>query len=210
MVRGCSSAVEHNVANVVVVGSTPITRSRNMLNVPNLLTFLRLALAPVFIYFLSLGSAAPWAIYACFATGITIALTDILDGYIGRRLNQVTNLGKILDPIVDKIVGVAMLVGLYFFRGLPLAFIIFKVVKELLLLPRGIIVLRRGSEVPSANRWGKAACVVLFAAMIPYVIDTLPQERVYFLWIAAVVEIAALVSYYVELFKGELPSVRAM
>ncbi len=170
------------------------------LNVPNLLTLLRLALVPVFVYFLSLG-AAPWAIPACFAAGLSIAITDILDGYLGRRLNQVTNLGKILDPIVDKIVSMAMLGGLYFFRGLPLAFIIFKAVKELLLLPRGIIVLRRGSEAPSANRWGKAACVVLFAAMIPYVIDVLPGRRVYFLWIAAAAEIAALVGYYVEMLR---------
>ena len=199
--------VEHNVANVVVVGSNPITRSRNMFNVPNLLTFLRLALAPVFVYFLSFGTIS-WAIPACFATGMAMGITDILDGYLSRRLNQVTNLGKILDPIVDKISAVIMLGGLYFFRGLPLAFIIFKAVKELLLLPRGIIVLQRESEVPSSNTWGKAACVILFFAMIPFVINVLAETRVYFLWVAAVAEIAALTSYYAELLRKPVVKAR--
>ena len=171
-----------------------------MLNIPNLLTLLRLALAPVFVYFLSHGDA-PWAIIACFSTGAAMGITDILDGYLGRRLNQITTLGKILDPTVDKIAAVMMLGGLYWFRELPLAFIVFKVIKELLFLPRGIIVLRRPGKIPSANLWGKAACVVLFAAMIPYVIDILPETRVYWLWVAAAVEITALASYYVNLFK---------
>ena len=171
-----------------------------MLNIPNLLTLLRLALAPVFVYFLSLDT--PWAIAACFSTGAAMGVTDILDGYFGRKLNQITDLGKILDPTVDKIAAVTMLGGLYWFRALPLAFIIFKVVKELLFLPRGIIILKRPGKIPSANWWGKASCTVLFAAMIPYVIDVLPETRVYFLWVAAAVEIIALVSYYVDLLTN--------
>jgi CDP-diacylglycerol--glycerol-3-phosphate 3-phosphatidyltransferase len=170
-----------------------------MFNTPNLLTLLRLALAPVFVYFLSLD--AHWAIAACFATGAAMGVTDILDGYFGRKLNQITDLGKILDPTVDKIAAVTMLGGLYWFRELPLAFIIFKIIKELLFLPRGIIILKRPGNIPSANRWGKTACVILFAAMIPYVINAWSDTRVYFLWVAAVVEIVALISYYAEFFR---------
>ena len=145
---------------------------------------------------------------SCFAAGAVMALTDTLDGYLGRRLNQITKLGKMLDPTVDKIAAVIMLGGLYWFRELPPAFIVFKVIKELLFLPLVIIVLRRPSEIPSANRWGKTACVVLFVTMIPYVIDALPETRVYFLWVAAVVEIIALTNYYIDFLKkpGEINS----
>ncbi len=137
-----------------------------------------------------------------------MGVTDILDGYFGRKLNQITDMGKILDPIVDKIAAVTMLGGLYWFRELPLAFIVFKIIKELLFLPRGLIVLKRPDKIPSANRWGKAACVVLFAAMIPYVLDVLPETRVYFLWVTAAVEIVALVSYYIDFLRkpGEINS----
>ena len=97
---------------------------------------------------------------------------------------------------------VAMLVGLYFFRGLPLNFIVFKAVKELLLLPRGVVILRRGGNIPSANVWGKAACVVLFLAMWPYVVDVMRETRDIFLWVAAAAEVTALAGYYMEFFRG--------
>jgi len=72
-----------------------------MSNIPNLLTLLRIALIPVFviIYFL------PWvlAAQACAVVFALAALTDWLDGYLARRLNQVSSMGAFLDPVADKL-----------------------------------------------------------------------------------------------------------
>ena len=172
-----------------------------MFNIPNLLTLFRLILVPVFLYLLSL--VAVWAPWACLGIGLLMSLTDILDGYLSRKLGQITDLGKVFDPTVDKIAGISMVAGLYFFRGLPLAFVIFKAGKEFLMLVRGIIIVRKWSNIPSANRWGKTAFVLLFISMVPFVLDILPEVRMYFLLAAALAEFAALLSYYVELFTHQ-------
>ena len=126
--------VEHNVAIVVVVGSTPITRSRmrfkprELLYPANLLTLSRLLLVAPLLYFLSLE--ASWGRWATLGVAVAMTLTDLLDGFVSRRRNEVTELGKAMDPTVDKIVGVAAVIGLCLFRDFPLWYVIFKAVKE--------------------------------------------------------------------------------
>lgn len=172
-----------------------------LFNGPNLLTILRLLLVPVLLWFLS--KTEPWAPLACFGTGIFMGITDLLDGFIGRKFGQVTDLGKALDPLVDKIFGVALVAGLYFYRDLPLAFVIFIIAKELVLAVRSLIIFRSWSAVPSANMWGKVGFVVFLLTMATYVVDALPGSRVYFLWITAAIHTSALISYYAELIRGE-------
>lgn len=77
------------------------------MNLPNKLSVLRIAMVPLFViaYFL----AFDWTPYVALAIFILAALTDMLDGYIARKYNLVTDLGKLLDPIADKILVCAAL-----------------------------------------------------------------------------------------------------
>ena len=79
-----------------------------MINIPNLLTLLRIALVPVFIvvFYSNMERAN---IYACMVF-ILAALTDLLDGYIARRLQQTSRLGEFLDPVADKLMVAVVLV----------------------------------------------------------------------------------------------------
>ncbi len=81
-----------------------------MLNTANKLTIFRIIVVPFFIYFIYQPTLT--SRYIAFAIFVVASLTDFLDGYIARHYNQITNLGKLLDPVADKILVVAALVAL--------------------------------------------------------------------------------------------------
>ena len=79
-------------------------------NLPNRITFMRLALVPVFVFLLYQESPAlQWVAFAVF---LVAAITDYVDGYLARRFGAVSNLGKLLDPLVDKVLILSALVML--------------------------------------------------------------------------------------------------
>jgi CDP-diacylglycerol--glycerol-3-phosphate 3-phosphatidyltransferase len=85
------------------------------MNLPNKLTLLRMILVPIFIIFMALPTEWIWPLYVALAIFIIAAITDRLDGHIARKNNIVTNFGKIMDPLADKLLvasGFIMLVGL--------------------------------------------------------------------------------------------------
>ena len=123
-------------------------------NVPNALSLLRLALVPTFsvLYLLQLDY---WAFGALALSGIT----DFLDGFIARRFNQITDCGKLLDPLADKLTQVMVVVCLTtrFRELLPLTVICF--IKELCQAVGGMILLHSGCQVRGSKWFGKVATV---------------------------------------------------
>jgi cardiolipin synthase len=85
-----------------------------VLNIPNLLSFLRIALVPVFLWLL-LNEMFLSAIVVLMIAGIT----DFLDGYLARKLNQMTKLGKVLDPVADRLYIFATLLALSITGNIP-------------------------------------------------------------------------------------------
>lgn len=148
----------------------PATRPSNW-NVPNLITVVRILLAPVFIWMLlsANGDSDPLRWFAAGLFIIAIA-TDGIDGMIARRHNLVTDLGKILDPIADKILTGGALVGLSIIGELPWWVTIVILVREI-----GITVFRfamlRDRVIP-ASRGGKlktiAQSVSISLALLPF------------------------------------------
>jgi cardiolipin synthase len=85
-----------------------------VVNIPNLLSFLRIALVPVFLWLL-LNEMFLSAIFVLMVAGVT----DFLDGYIARKLNQITKLGKVLDPVADRLYIFATLLALSVTGNIP-------------------------------------------------------------------------------------------
>lgn len=84
------------------------------MNISNRLTVVRIALVPVFVVLMALSGMADWIKYAALAVYIIASLTDYLDGYLARKNKVVTNFGKLMDPLADKILvaaGFIMIVG---------------------------------------------------------------------------------------------------
>ena len=131
--------------------------------IPNWLSFIRIALIPVFAVLFVQGHQLVAVIVM-----ICAALTDLFDGKIARKFNQVSNLGKILDPIADKLSQMAIvIVLLYTYWENPIKYLFFFfVVKEVLMLLGGAFLLSKGMRPTAAEIWGKVATNVFYIAMI--------------------------------------------
>ena len=130
------------------------------MNIPNILTLIRIALIPVTAYFFYIGQNIA-------AAGVFIAacLTDILDGFIARRYNLITNIGKLLDPLADKGLQITLLVSLALSSLMPWAVIVIIACKELIQCVCGFIMYRRGIVI-SAKISGKVSTVVTSLCVI--------------------------------------------
>lgn len=130
-------------------------------NIPNALSLLRILLVPCFavLYLLHYDG---WSFAALVLSGIT----DMLDGFIARRFNQITDCGKLLDPLSDKLTQVAVVICLAtrYQEILPLA--VLCLLKEAAQAIGGIILLRRHSEVRGSKWFGKLYTAVFYLSMI--------------------------------------------
>ena len=125
-------------------------------NIPNILSFIRICLVGVFIAVFFSGEVY-WAIFVFFLAGAT----DVLDGYLARRNQWITTLGKILDPVADKLMQCTVLICLLIKDYIPLWFVIPFIAKELFTLLIGLIVIRRRS-VAVVSKWYGKMTVCLF------------------------------------------------
>lgn len=147
-----------------------VTRPSNW-NVPNLITVVRILLAPVFIWMLLADNGAHDALRWAAAVLFIIAIaTDGIDGMIARRHNLVTDLGKILDPIADKILTGGALVGLSILGELPWWVTLVILVREIGITVFRFVMLR--DRVIPASRGGKlktiAQSVSISLALLPF------------------------------------------
>ena len=130
--------------------------------IPNFLSLFRLCLIPG-IAWLYIGQGN-----SLLAGGLLIlsGITDVADGYIARRFHMVSDLGKILDPIADKVTQAAVLVCLLTKFPLIALPLIFLLLKEFCMAVTAALVIRRTGIVPQALWHGKAATVLLYSTMI--------------------------------------------
>lgn len=132
---------------------------------PNILSFFRLCLIPVIVWsycveqnYLLAGSVL-----------IVSGLTDIVDGFIARKFNMVSDLGKILDPIADKLTQAAMLLCLLLRFPLLWILLVLVLVKEIFMCITGLMVIKKTGSVYGAKWHGKVATCLLYATMILHV-----------------------------------------
>ena len=88
------------------------------MNVPNMLTILRVIIIPFFVVFL-LADITAFDNYIALAIFIAASITDTLDGYLARKNNQVTNFGKFMDPLADKLLVSAAMICLVAMERIP-------------------------------------------------------------------------------------------
>lgn len=168
------------------------------MNVPNALSIVRLILLPIFAY-LFLNDQVYWSFVVLVISGIT----DLLDGIIARRFNQITPLGKLLDPLADKITQVAVVIclAIKYEPIIPLAIICF--VKEAAQGIGGWLLLRRGERPHGARWYGKVSTFVFYGAMTAIVVfpDMSETLRLILIVIVAGLMIFAFVRYFMEYLR---------
>ncbi|MBQ8062954.1 MAG: CDP-alcohol phosphatidyltransferase family protein [Clostridia bacterium] len=139
------------------------------LTIPNLLSAIRIVLVPIFLVLFLKGQ------YVAAVVLLAISgLTDLFDGKIARAFNQISNLGKLLDPIADKLTQITLAIAYFFYfhglddrllRAASWLFWIF-VLKELLMLIGGVILLTHDITPRAAIIYGKVATVAYYVVMI--------------------------------------------
>ena len=131
--------------------------SNRIFTVPNVISFVRLCLVPIYLVLLFHGYNIAATLLFALAAG-----TDWIDGQIARRTNQVSKLGQILDPAVDRILMIAGVAGVFLAGRIPLWIIVFVIARDLLLLVGGGILLKRYGIRVAVIYPGKVATTLLF------------------------------------------------
>lgn len=141
----------------------------NWKTIPNLISFIRIIFIPIFALLFYNGQTVAAAVILALS-----ALSDMVDGKIARKFNQVSNLGKILDPIADKLTVFAIAIILYLkfsvaehetLRSFAWVFLMF-IIKDLIMLVFGLIMILLGLRPCAAEIFGKIATVAFFTVMV--------------------------------------------
>lgn len=139
------------------------------LNLPNILSLARVALLPFIVLCLKYNQNR-----LLLALMFLAVLTDYLDGFYARRLGQVTDSGKILDPLADKICVITMVIALWLWRGFPLWAVILIVGRDLMIVLGALFLMKKRKIVPVSNWPGKIAVAVMAATIICYSLNWQP------------------------------------
>lgn len=138
---------------------------REFFYLSNLLSLSRVMLLIPFIYLIRLESLTAHLLFVLVSA--VIIITDALDGYFARKLNQITELGIVLDPIADKIaMGIGMIV-LIIYRNFPISLVVFLLYRDLMIVVIGWIAIKKTNKPEMANIYGKINTVtVSFTAFL--------------------------------------------
>ncbi|MEG2410898.1 MAG: CDP-alcohol phosphatidyltransferase family protein [Erysipelotrichaceae bacterium] len=184
-------------------------KKSELFSIPNCLCYMRLLLLPIFIYvYIKANSNYDYFI----ASGIILlsGLTDFADGFIARKFNMITELGKALDPFADKCTQVAIAFCLMFRFPLAIPLFIILVLKDGFLGISSLLMYRHGRKLDGAQWYGKVATAVFYVSMVILIVWVkIPQEvaniligvSIFFMLIAFV--------FYIKLYREMFQQVKS-
>ena len=170
------------------------TYLKDVTKVPNLLSIFRLILIPICMYGFLSEAMSNVTILSIVAVSW---LSDILDGFIARRFNMITELGKLLDPLADKLTQVSVLFCLWIVGYIHTYIFVILFAKDLL-LAIGALYLKKVVKLNmiQANVWGKIATGLFYIATILYLFKV--DEAIYVIYLTLVLMLIAFCTYVKE------------
>jgi cardiolipin synthase len=145
---------------------------------PNAITAVRLLLLPVFLWLLFSTNHRALAAWLLAALGAT----DWIDGYLARALHQVSNIGKVLDPVADRLLVIVGLLGVAAAAGVPWWFAIVTLVRELIVSILTLVLAALGATRINVLWWGKVSTFALMTSYPMFLLTTNPHHRVLSTW----------------------------
>jgi cardiolipin synthase len=145
---------------------------------PNLVTTIRLLALPVFLWLLfstDHRAIAAWLL-------ASLGATDWIDGFLARALHQVSNIGKILDPVADRLLVMVGLIGVAAASGVPWWFAIATLVRELIVSVLTLVLAALGAARINVLWWGKVSTFALMTSYPLFLLTTNPHHRVLATW----------------------------
>ena len=170
-------------------------------NVSNSLSFLRLLLViPAWFAF---NDFTQFARYIVAAIGVIATITDILDGYLARKLNQITEFGKVIDPLADKVLIVFVVFNLFLLGEILDYYFYMIIARDVLILIGGLIVSKKIGKVLPSDYLGKATVLsiafVLLMILLNVDSNSLPYLILYYLSIVLI--FASFANYFIKAAK---------
>ena len=139
---------------------------QTIFTISNLLSFLRIFFIIPLIHFISIREN----IFALICV-IVAVITDLLDGYLARRLNQITTLGKVLDPLADKIIVIGGVVALSLFQDFPWWLTIIIIVRDFFIIVGSLIIFSQKKSVVPSNMPGKITVLMIYFLGLCYLLN---------------------------------------
>lgn len=169
------------------------------MNLPNKLTIFRVLLIPFFVFFMLTGYAGTASKWIALGIFIVASLTDLIDGKIARKYNLVTNFGKFMDPLADKLLVCAALICLVELGRIPSWMVIVIISREFIISGFRLIASDNGVVI-AASYWGKFKTtfqMVMICLMVAD-IEAAGLLTAAVTWIAVVLTVVSLIDYLVK------------
>lgn len=149
-----------------------LIKKEDWLTIPNILSYVRIAMIPLYIY-LYVTAQTTEQYYKAAGVLVLSGLTDSLDGIIARKTGQITDLGKVLDPLADKLTQIAVVGAMFVERPYILPLLVLFIGKELYLLISNVLLFKKDIFMDGAMWFGKLATAFFYISMLALV--ALPQ-----------------------------------
>lgn len=172
------------------------------MNLPNKLTIVRVCMIPFFVFFMMTdfvgAEASKWIALAIF---VIASLTDLLDGKIARKYNLVTNFGKFMDPLADKLLVCSALICFVELKYLPSWMVIIIISREFIISGFRLIAADNGIVI-AASYWGKfktvfqMVMIILLIAQLPFAWVRVVEQIV--IYVALILTVVSLVDYLMK------------
>ncbi|MCI8286427.1 MAG: CDP-diacylglycerol--glycerol-3-phosphate 3-phosphatidyltransferase [Lachnospiraceae bacterium] len=180
--------------------------TREYFSIPNLMGYFRIALLPVFLLLYYRADEPPFYIAALLVLAVSF-LTDFLDGKIARKFNMVTDFGKILDPVADKLTQGGIALALTFQYPLTVRLLAFFLLKELYMAVMGLVLMKKSRKITGALWYGKACtCIldvgILLLLFVPNLSGLVSNAIIYLLMTAIAFTWAMYLVYHMKVLKS--------
>lgn len=171
-------------------------KKEDWLTIPNILSYIRISMIPLYIsLYMNASSSSDY--YEAAGILVLSGLTDALDGFIARKTGQITDLGKALDPLADKLTQIAVVGAMSAKKPYVLPLLILFVVKEFYLLINNLLLMKKNIRMDGAMWFGKLATLIFYLCMFvlvvfPYISK---NKTMILVTITAIFQIISLIGY---------------
>lgn len=174
-----------------------IFKKDQVMTIPNLLSLFRILLLPLIVWLYVFKENYYAAILVLLVSG----LTDIVDGFVARRFNMVSDLGKIIDPFADKLTQWTLLICLAVRYKVIMFIVVLFLLKELILASMGYIVIKKKDSVNSAKWYGKLNTVIIYSTIVILIlVPDIPQAAVTVMAVVCLITMIASMLMYASFY----------
>ena len=167
------------------------------MNTPNKLTIARMIIVPFLVIFLLTGWGGEANRYISLTLFVVASVTDWFDGYLARKNNLVTNFGKFMDPLADKLLVCSAMICMIDLKRLPAWFVIIIIAREFIISGFRLIAAENGIVI-AANYWGKfktASQMIMIILLILHFDGIFVILEQIFIWLSLALTIISLITY---------------